>query len=211
VEDLAMKNKVQDGKLLELAVGSTVVSGDPVVVGNAVRGVAQTSYDSTSGKAVIDTEGVFDLSVQAKDDAGNSAVAIGDRLYYTSTDTPVLSKKKSGKFFGVALETITSGSTATINVKVVQPSGVDNAAYNVVAGGIYTVNDSPLAAAEVIPVTGILDTDIVVCSMHTNGGTPKLNIISAVPSASGACVTVTADGTFTSGDKINYTVLRAAI
>jgi predicted RecA/RadA family phage recombinase len=206
-----MINKVQDGKLLNLAVASTIVSGDPVVVGNAIRGVAQTSYDSASGKAVIDTEGVFDLSVQAVDDDGNSAVAIGDRLFYAAADSPVLSKKKSGKFFGVALETVTTGTTATINVKVAALSGSDGAAYNVFKAGIYTVNDSPLAAEEFIPVTGILATDVVICTMHTNGGSPSLNIIKAVAAASPAGVTVTADGTFSTGDKINYTVLRAAI
>lgn len=206
-----MINKVQDGKLLELTVGSTVVSGDPIAVGNAIRGVAQTDYNSVSGKAIIDTEGVFDLSVKGVDDAGNSAVAVGDRIYYTAADTPVLSKKKSGKFFGIALETVGSGLTATINVKVVQPSGVDGAAYNVFDAGIYTVNDSPLAAAEFIPVTGILATDVVVCTLHTNTGSPSLYILTAVPAASPAGITVTASGTFTAGDKISYTVLRAAI
>jgi predicted RecA/RadA family phage recombinase len=110
-----MKNKVQDGKLLHLTVGAAIVSGDPVMIGDAIAGIAQTSYLAADGKAVIDTEGVFDLSVNAVDDNGASAVGIGDRLYYDGTTT--LSKKTSGKFFGVAQEIIASG-TATINVKV---------------------------------------------------------------------------------------------
>lgn len=205
-----MKNKVQDGKLLHLTVASTVVSGDPVMVGNAIAGVAQTSYSSADGKAVIDTEGVFDLSVKGVNDDGNVAVAIGDRLYYTSTDTPVLSKKVSGKFFGVALETVDSGATATINVKIGGQSGMATAPMVVFAAGIATVNDSPLAAAEFIPVTGILATDVVVCTLSVNGGSPALYILSAIAAASPAGITVTASGTFSSGDKINYLVLRAA-
>lgn len=206
-----MINKVQDGKLLHLTVASTVDSGEPVMVGNAIAGVAQTSYSSTDGKAVIDTEGVFDLSVKGVNDAGNVAVAIGDRLYYTSTDTPVLSKKVSGKFFGIALETVDSGATTTINVKIGGQSGVVTAPFTVIAAGINTVNDSPLAAAEFIPVTGILATDVVVCTLSVNSGSPSLYILSAIAAASPAGITVTASGTFAAGDKINYLVLRAAV
>lgn len=205
-----MINKVQDGKLLHLTVASTVKSGEPIMVGNAIAGVAQTSYNSADGKAVIDTEGVFDLSVKGVNDAGNVAVAIGDRLYYTSTDTPVLSKKVSGKFFGIALETVDSGATTTINVKIGGQSGLVTAPFTVIAAGINVVNDSPLAAAEFIPVTGILDTDVVVCTLSVNSGSPSLYILSAIAAASPAGITVTASGTFAAGDKINYLVLRAA-
>ncbi len=204
------KNKVQDGKVLRLTVASTVVSGDPISVGNGIRGVALTDYSATDGKATIDTEGVFDLSVQAVDDAGNSAVALGDRLFYTAGDTPVLSKKKSGKFFGIALEAVTSGETATINVKVAAVNGDDVASHKVFASGVYTVNDSPLAAAEFIPVTGIQPADTVLCTISVNGGSPQLYVISAIAAASPAGITVTASGTFNAGDKINYAVLRAA-
>lgn len=207
-----MKNKVQDGKLLYLTVGSTIVAGDPVVVGNAIRGVAQTSYDANS-KAVIDTEGVFDLSVQAVDDAGNSAVAIGDRIYYTAADTPKLSKKKSGKFFGVALETVTTGQTATINVKIVQPSGVDNAAYNIFAAGSYEVPASPAPSTTVtIPVTGLLATDKVFVQQSVDAAaSPTTNILTAIAQASPAAIIVTTDVAPSAADKFDYQVLRAAI
>lgn len=205
-----MINKVQDGKLLHLTVASTVKSGEPIMVGNAIAGVAQTSYNSADGKAVIDTEGVFDLSVKGVNDAGNVAVAIGDRLYYTAGDTPVLNKKVSGKFFGIALETVDSGSTTTINVKIGGQSGLVTAPFTVIAAGINVVNDSPLAAAEFIPVTGILATDVVVCTLSVNSGSPSLYILSAIAAASPAGITVTASGTFAAGDKINYLVLRAA-
>lgn len=206
-------NKVQDGKLLELTVGSTVKSGDPIVVGNAIRGVAQTDYNSTSGKAVVDTEGVYDLSVQGVDDAGNSAVAVGDRLYYTSTDTPVLSKKKSGKFFGFALEAVGSGLTATINVKIIQPSGVDGAAYNIFKAGTYEVPASPSPSTTVtIPVTGILSTDLVIVQRSVDvAASPVTNILTAISQASPAAIIVTVDNAPSAGDIFQYQVLRAAI
>ena len=192
-------NKVQEGDILRLTVASTVDSGDPVIVGNALPGVALTDYDSADGKASIAMQGVFDLSVQAVNDAGNNAVAIGDKLYFDGT---TISKKSSGKFFGVALETVTSGETATINVKL------SGAAHMVIAAGIHTVADSPLDTAEFIAITGCLDTDVVLATMAVNGGSPKLNIVSAKAAASPAGITITADGTYTAGDKINYLVIR---
>ncbi|MEI7635866.1 MAG: hypothetical protein WCJ37_01060 [Syntrophus sp. (in: bacteria)] len=81
-------------------------------------------------------------------------------------------------------------------------------AISVIAAGISVVNDSPLAASEFIPIPGILATDVVVCTLSVNGGSPLLNIMRAVASASPAGITVTADGTFTTGDAINYVVYR---
>ncbi len=202
-------NKVQDGKIIRLTVGSTVDSGDPVVVGNALRGVALTDYDSADGKASVELgPAVYDLSVTATDAAGNSAVAVGDRLY---TDGTTITKKQSGKFFGVALEIVTTGSTGTIEVLVGAPNGPDRASHQVFAAGINVVNDSPLAAAEFIPVTGILATDVVICTLHINGGSPKLTIVTVTAAASPAGITVTASGVFTASDAINYCVLRAAL
>ena len=119
-----MNNKIEEGKILTLAVSSGVVAGDPVVVGG-INGVASIDRDS-DGESTVDTEGVFDLSVKAINDAGSSAVAIGDLIYYVSGDTPVLSKKATaGTLFGVALETITSGSTDTIKVLIVKVANTD--------------------------------------------------------------------------------------
>lgn len=204
-------NRIQEGDILRLTVASTKVAGDPIVVGNALRGVLMTSYDSGDGKATVEVKkGVYDLSVSATDDAGASAVAVGDRLFYAGSASPYLSKKKSGKFFGIALEAITSG-TDTINVLLGGVNGQDGALYNVIAAGKSVVNDSPLAAAEFIPITGILDTDIVVATLSVNTGSPQLYIVLAVAAASPAGITITASGTFTAGDQIDYVVLRAAI
>ena len=90
-------------------------SGDPFVVGQ-IPAVALGNEDSdkyTVGRLA----GVFDLSVKGIDDSGNSAVTIGDKIYYDADDTPKLSKKASNNvLFGYALEAVGSGATATIQV-----------------------------------------------------------------------------------------------
>ena len=96
------------------------VKGDPVRF-NTRTGVALTSKgaggNSTNNTTVDFGNHVWDLSVKAINDDGNSAVAVGDPIFYVDGDTPPLSKKTSqGFFFGYAQETITSGSTDTINV-----------------------------------------------------------------------------------------------
>ena len=117
-------NKVQEGKTLYMAVQSGVTSGDPEMVG-AIGGVALTDRDA-AGYATLAVEGVYDLSVKGVNDAGNSAVAIGDLLYWVTGDTPQISKKSTaGKLFGVALEAVNSGATETINVKLVGVAGPD--------------------------------------------------------------------------------------
>lgn len=95
---------------------TTPASGDPVRYGERV-GVALINED-TAGKTTVAFDGVFNLSVKGVDGSGNAAVAEGDKLYYVDADTPVLSKKTAGHFAGYAQAAITSGSTATIAVKL---------------------------------------------------------------------------------------------
>jgi predicted RecA/RadA family phage recombinase len=94
---------------------ATPKSGDPVRVGQ-MTGVALNDEDA-NGVTVVDFDDkVWNLSVKGVDGSGNSAVAIGDKLYYVDADTPKISKKATGYLFGFALEAITSGSTKSINV-----------------------------------------------------------------------------------------------
>lgn len=99
----------------------TPASGNPVRVGE-VCGVALTDEgdggNATTATTVDFGPAVYKLSVKAVNGSGNSAVAVGDKLYYTDADDPVLNKKTTGTPFGYALAAITSGSTATIPVLV---------------------------------------------------------------------------------------------
>lgn len=99
-----------------LTVPSGVVSGDPVVSG-FIPGVAVINRAS-DGKATVQLDGVYDLSVKGIDQSGNSAVAEGDIIYYVSGDTPKLSKKNTGVPFGRALGAVTSAATTTIPVQI---------------------------------------------------------------------------------------------
>lgn len=115
---MATNTKYDSGRRLTVAVASGVVSGDVVISGRMI-GVALTSRD-TSGNAVVDFGGVYNLSVKGVDDAGNVAVAAGDELFYVDGDTPKISKKRTGWFAGIALAAVTSGSTTTIAVKLIE-------------------------------------------------------------------------------------------
>lgn len=95
---------------------ATPLSGDPVRIGE-MCGVALAD-ERADGITSVTHRGVFTLSVKGVDAGGNSAVAVGDRLYYVDADTPKLSKKVAGRFFGFALTAINSGATASINVKL---------------------------------------------------------------------------------------------
>lgn len=146
------------GNSLEIAVPSGITSGDPVVVGN-ITGVAETDRD-TDGNATVKFDGVYDLSVKAIDDDGNSAVAIGDIIYWLTGDTPKLSKKNSGTAFGVAMETVTSAATATIQVKQLDIAMIASLA----AGSV----DTTQLAADA--VTGAKIEDDAVDSEHIAAG-----------------------------------------
>lgn len=111
---MALNRVYASGRTLTLAVASGTVSGDPVLVGS-MTGVALTDRDS-AGNATVDFGGVYNLTARGIDDAGNSAIAVGNPLYFVSGDSPVLSKKASGHFFGYALETGSAGSNTTIKV-----------------------------------------------------------------------------------------------
>jgi predicted RecA/RadA family phage recombinase len=93
------------------------VSGDPLIVGQ-IPGVALVSKNTTDNTTTFARDGSFNLSVKGIDGGGNSAVAIGDAIYYVSGDTPKLSKKNTGVLFGYALGTVGSGATSTITVDV---------------------------------------------------------------------------------------------
>lgn len=69
-------------------------------------------------------EGVFNLPCDAVNGAGNSAIAAGDRLYFTEADDPNnLSKKNAGKFAGYALGALGTGTTGLVDVLLLGDEG----------------------------------------------------------------------------------------
>lgn len=112
---MAKNMKHTPGNQLQVALAS-VTSGDPVVVGQ-IPAVALIDTNA-DGNVTIKTDGVFALSVKGVDGSGNKAVAIGDIIYHVDADTPKLSVKATGIRFGYALETVGSGLTKTIKVKI---------------------------------------------------------------------------------------------
>src|SRR5690606_9607967 len=102
----------KDGDDLPFYTNATLESGDPSAVAQSPA-VAMGDEDA-EGYTVGRLVGVFKLEVKAIDGTGNSAVVIGDKLYYVSGDTPKLNKKDTGVFFGYAYEAINAGATATI-------------------------------------------------------------------------------------------------
>lgn len=96
---------------------ATPQSGDPVVCGQ-IPGVALTAEDS-NGVTTVALDGIFDLSVKGENNAGNSAVAVGDVLYYEAGQTPPINKDNvAGIRFGYAMAAVSSGATSTIPVRV---------------------------------------------------------------------------------------------
>lgn len=98
---------------------TTPQTNDPVRFGERT-GIALTD-EGEGGNAATETTVYFgpcvaSVSVKGVDGSGNSAVAVGDAIYYVDADTPKLSKKASGYFFGFAMETVGSSQTATIQV-----------------------------------------------------------------------------------------------
>ncbi len=118
---------------------SLVDKGDPVMVGENIIGISFESAVAATDLIAIDTEGVWNISVVATNNAGNIAVAPGDELYINKS-TCIVSKnfnKNVSARFGYALGTITSGQTAVIAVKL-HWGGDDSEELVGIAGGAFT-------------------------------------------------------------------------
>jgi hypothetical protein len=89
-----------------------------------IVGVAFKDATAATDLIAVDTEGIWQLSVLAEDEVGNSNVAVGDELFIMKTpasNTTILSKnanKNTHVRFGYALYPITGGETDVIPVKV---------------------------------------------------------------------------------------------
>ncbi len=100
---------------LSLSVASGVVSGDVVLVGAALTGIALTDRDSAGYATVrFPCPYTFTTTVTGADGSGSSAVAVGDRLYKDGSE--VNRDATNGKLCGIALGTVSGGGSAQIEV-----------------------------------------------------------------------------------------------
>jgi hypothetical protein len=129
---MATNRRYATGQHISVAAShpTSPTSGQPLRVGPLV-GVAETSKRPDGTTTVDFGPAVYALSVKGVADTGNSAVAVGDQLYYVDTDigtgTGFLSKKDTGRYAGVALDVVNSGSTTTISVLIGSGFGVGQA------------------------------------------------------------------------------------
>lgn len=129
---------------------ATPASGDPVRFGS-FTGVALCD-EGDGGNASDHTSVDFGpkawtLSVKGVDDGGNSAVVAGDELFYVDGDTPKISKKASGYFYGYAMEGVNSGATKSITVAHVPSPGAGSLAVGSV--GSNEIASSAVGEAEI--------------------------------------------------------------
>lgn len=114
---LTAGTRVADGKILTFLASDLTGPTSPPAVGDPVYnagtpGVALETASASTDYIAVETEGIWNLNVVASDDAGTSAVAIGDELFISTAG--VISKKTSGKFFGVARAAATGSASATV-------------------------------------------------------------------------------------------------
>jgi hypothetical protein len=150
-------NYIQDWVNLRAATLTSLSAGDPFMIGDYRPCVLLTDAETASPyNATVRTAGIFDMSVKGENDSGNSAVAVGDAIFYTVGDTPKLNKKSSGKLFGVALETVGSGETATIQV-LINPVHITAASVNAAA-----------LASDAVTTVKILNANVTAAKLATD-------------------------------------------
>lgn len=110
---MATNRKFPDGRFIKVPIASKT-SGQHALFG-AIPGVCTTSTDA-DGNVVLDTSGVYALSVTGANAGGNAAITAGAIIYDDGGTLNIDST--NGVRFGYALAAVGSGATATINVKV---------------------------------------------------------------------------------------------
>ena len=107
------KNVIFYGDQLTIPVIAGTVSGDPVMLGDILAGVALTDRDA-AGNAACKFSGVVDVEVVAAGGQSPGAPIYITVATYVLTDAPSAGKQ----FYGVLLETIAGASTVTVQVRI---------------------------------------------------------------------------------------------
>lgn len=110
------KNRVlEHGRQVCLPVPVNTVSGQPLILGGALPCVAEIDRNA-DGEATVQTDGVYELSVEGKNKAGNKAIEVGNIVYMKEGKLSV--NNEEGVRFGYALDPVGSGATTKIRVKI---------------------------------------------------------------------------------------------
>lgn len=117
---MATNRKFEDGRYLEVDLTNFVKadenSGTPVALGG-IYGVIQ--FDAADSVTVIDTQGVYELTVLGSSVA---SISVGDSIYVDNGDTSgadageLVNSETNGTYLGVALEA--TSSDEAIKVKL---------------------------------------------------------------------------------------------
>lgn len=111
------------GQGLKVRLAETGLESDDVVCLNDILcGVAvEDTGDSVAGTTVIEFPLTFSkvLSVVGEDNAGNTAIELGDRVYLDGA--AYNADATNGVFIGFALGEVASGATTSIEVGIAQP------------------------------------------------------------------------------------------
>lgn len=99
---------------LDMTVGASQVKDSVILISQMPVYLLEASDANNKAPCILPGTLVAELAVTGANAGGNSAVAIGDRLYKDGTE--VNKDSTNGTLVGYALATVGSGATATIQV-----------------------------------------------------------------------------------------------
>ncbi len=119
-----MKNFVAQGDSIPVVESALVhpvqtdglVNGGDQVVAGTLTGVAEFDAAATTDVITIVRKGIVTVPVIGSNAGGNSAVAVGDKLFIDAGAAAAISKNATKQPFGIALAAVGAGATATIEV-----------------------------------------------------------------------------------------------
>ena len=166
-------------------------SGDPVRIGN-LTGIALTDEDA-AGKTVVNT-GPFVAKFAVKA-TGGSGIDVGDTIWYHDDQTPPLDNVPTeGYYYGIALEAVTAGQTATIQVY-----------HDCAPGGAGTIGNGTVGTAQ-LTANGVT-ADKLSAAARTRAVTAAIGAVTA--NAEKAVFVAPTDGTITGVQLLNSTAITA--
>ena len=166
-------------------------SGDPVRIGN-LTGIALTDKDA-AGKTVVNTGPfVAKFSVKAN---GGTGIDVGDTIWYHDDATPALDNVPTGGYYyGIALEAVTAGQTATIQVY-----------HDCAPGGAGTIGNGTVGTAQ-LTANGVT-ADKLSAAARTRAVTAAIGAVTT--DAEKADFVAPTDGTITGVQLLNSTAITA--